>query len=1266
MKKRILALLLASVLCLSLFPVALASDTKGITNAGTILDPDDNSNKLSPTLPSNPGGIFTITAETYDLWQTADGTIYCDTYTTEPTDTTKKLVATDGVYSLSGSGVTYTLKSDIKIAYSLLVTGKAAASSSPVILSLNGHVLQYTGDSGSVIRVEQSGALKVQDGTSYQLNSPEHKFRIDDSGLWVLDETNGTKTINGGIITGGKATVVGSTYSGGGVYIKNGTFTLDGGYIIGNTAGDGGGVYIEKGTFTMNSGTIAGNTAVGNSTFGGKGGGVFNRESTFTMNAGSIRDNATSGKYNAGGAVCNTVLGSVFTMSGGYIVGNNAYMGGGVYNADNASFGMTDGAISGNSADFGGGVYNGSIFTMSGSSITGNNCVQIGGGVCHEGESFTVGGNVKIKDNVKGGTKTLEHYTGETANNVYLTIDNATGKSKIITVGQGGFDTGAYIGVTTQETADRYPNTITISSPISVAPPFYSDLEEYDSMLVNSESGADRVWFAALQRKCDHILGEDGKCKTCEQLLVASLTASTGTAAVTTYYKDLKAATEAAKKRGGTIKLLQDTGTDFVWGDTFTLDLNGKTMNCTLIVSGGTFILKDTGTGGSISKIECRAGTPILTGGTVKELLTTGGVTTISGGTFSGTATIYSDVNISGGTFNSAVTVKKGSTGISGGTFHQSITIEAGTIAISKDMSAEPVFKEAVEIKTGALDISGGTFEKNVTVASGTDTQFSGGTFQAGISYSGNYGDLLESYCYFRNIATGAFIPSSGMTASTPCTVSSCTHEPISDSDLTCKNCGQQLAVKVNAATACKYYPCFAEAWHMTIGDGYTYTLLADTDLSGLEPEHLKGAYGDNDTMYMLLWNLKGALDLNGHTLRKCTRAADGNILCGIAVSGSGSVLTIQDSSADNSGKIEAAAPKPSVMVLGGTLNILSGTFDGTAAANGGTMKITDGIFKDGFYTGYYATQTEIVGGTFEKASEIAGKTEISGGTFGELQIVCNGVTQLSGGTFAKIESNVATDADSVGALLADGYSFRDANGDLYDNTSTAHELTNVSVVETPTSTSAPAASMRPAVSGKHSGAVTVAGNGNEVMDYSKTFGDVSENDYFSDAVRWASARSITGGTSATTFGPHESCIRGQFVTFLWRVSGMPKAMNESGMKDVSADAYWKDAISWAVEKGIVNGYGDKLFGVDDTITREQAATILFRFAQFMGTDTTQGGMAVREYNDYESISGYAIAAMQWAVNTGILQGDENNNLMPGAPCSRAQIVTMLYRLLGR
>lgn len=182
--------------------------------------------------------------------------------------------------------------------------------------------------------------------------------------------------------------------------------------------------------------------------------------------------------------------------------------------------------------------------------------------------------------------------------------------------------------------------------------------------------------------------------------------------------------------------------------------------------------------------------------------------------------------------------------------------------------------------------------------------------------------------------------------------------------------------------------------------------------------------------------------------------------------------------------------------------------------------------------------------------------------------------------------------------------------------------------------------------------------------DNSKIFSDVPANAYFADAVKWASARKITGGTSATTFSPNASCTRAQLVTFLWRAAGQPKASGDSGMTDVAKDSYYSEAVAWAVENGIVSGYGNGLFGTEDVITREQTATILYRFAQYVGMDTTQGGMSVREYTDYDSISDYAISAVQWTVNTGIMTG-YNNNIMPGQPCTRAQIVTMLYRLLG-
>lgn len=185
-----------------------------------------------------------------------------------------------------------------------------------------------------------------------------------------------------------------------------------------------------------------------------------------------------------------------------------------------------------------------------------------------------------------------------------------------------------------------------------------------------------------------------------------------------------------------------------------------------------------------------------------------------------------------------------------------------------------------------------------------------------------------------------------------------------------------------------------------------------------------------------------------------------------------------------------------------------------------------------------------------------------------------------------------------------------------------------------------------------------------KIVENSKKFSDIADGDYFNAAVDFASSRGITGGTSATTFGPHESCTRAQFVTFLWRAAGQPEAGSESGMTDVAKDAYYAKAVAWAAKNGIVGGYGNGKFGSDDTITREQVAVILYRFVQNTGVDTAQGDMQLSDFNDADAISAHALPAMQWAANSGIMRGD-NENLMPAAECTRAQIVTMLYRLLG-
>ena len=176
-------------------------------------------------------------------------------------------------------------------------------------------------------------------------------------------------------------------------------------------------------------------------------------------------------------------------------------------------------------------------------------------------------------------------------------------------------------------------------------------------------------------------------------------------------------------------------------------------------------------------------------------------------------------------------------------------------------------------------------------------------------------------------------------------------------------------------------------------------------------------------------------------------------------------------------------------------------------------------------------------------------------------------------------------------------------------------------------------------------------------------FEDVASTAYCYDAVNWAVEQKITSGTGKNTFSPDSSCTRADFVTFLWRAAGKPVVNSAMNFSDVTEGAYYAEAVRWAASLGIVTGFSKNTFGAANAVTREQAVTMLWRFAKAQGFDTTQGGMAIREYDDYDSLSEYAREAMAWAVNAEILRGSDNR-LLPDAACTRAQLVTLLYRLM--
>ncbi len=171
------------------------------------------------------------------------------------------------------------------------------------------------------------------------------------------------------------------------------------------------------------------------------------------------------------------------------------------------------------------------------------------------------------------------------------------------------------------------------------------------------------------------------------------------------------------------------------------------------------------------------------------------------------------------------------------------------------------------------------------------------------------------------------------------------------------------------------------------------------------------------------------------------------------------------------------------------------------------------------------------------------------------------------------------------------------------------------------------------------------------------SFRDVSDDAYYFDAVQWAVANGITNGTSATTFSPDEGCTRAQAVTFLWRVAGQPApAERKNPFADVKEGTYYYDAVLWAAEKGITIGTSDTTFSPDDTCTRAQIVTFLWR---------REGKAAPTSANNpFADVkpSAYYGNAVLWAVEKSITNGTSDTTFSPDDTCTRAQIVTFLYR----
>ena len=183
-----------------------------------------------------------------------------------------------------------------------------------------------------------------------------------------------------------------------------------------------------------------------------------------------------------------------------------------------------------------------------------------------------------------------------------------------------------------------------------------------------------------------------------------------------------------------------------------------------------------------------------------------------------------------------------------------------------------------------------------------------------------------------------------------------------------------------------------------------------------------------------------------------------------------------------------------------------------------------------------------------------------------------------------------------------------------------------------------------------------------DYLVWENTFSDISETDWYYDAVKYVCQNDAMNGTSSTRFDPESALTRAMLVTILWRMEGAPAPSGLNLFDDVADGQWYTDAVSWAQEKGLISGYGNGLFGPDDLLTREAFVTILYRYAEYIGCTVDGTDTNFDSYSDAGEISSYALVPFSWAVEAGLVNGTASDTLSPAGNTSRAVAAVILLR----
>lgn len=1036
------------------------------------------------------------------------------------------------------SGKQYYLNNDVTVSQTITVRGT-------VTLDLNGHVLKYeSANKGSVIVVENGGQLTIEDSNTSNLS---HKFNPNGK-LWVLDETNGTETVRGGVITGGTGypyQLYSTVNCGGGVYIApGGQLTMTGGNIIGCSAEYGGGVCIypkrdgEQGQFSMSGGSIIGCSAE-------SGGGVcaFGK---FQMSGQAVIRSCTAGRtsYNCGGGVW--VDGS-FEMSGEAIIEgcqaiSESACGGGVYVNSSSGFVMSGKArieycqaiSTPSSPSEGGGVHlaNATTFTLSGSAVI-QNCTATNS--VNSGKAY--GGGVSadcVKEITLADSARIVGCTAANGSGLYITGSQLPGYGKLFANG-GSVDGDVVLGDTTDTTVG--PGTITgtgkteFNGKVTVTPGSTIGSGTFNGEVINNGTITGGTFNGTVNNN-GTINDGTFNGEVTNNGTINDGTFNTPITGSGTKDDPYQISTAAQLKRFRNI--VNGTG-----GQT---PNPGACAELTADIDLENEAWKPIGYASNYDETKAYSGTFDGKGYTIKNLNVSG----------SGNIGLFGYV--SGGTIRNLTVA--GSVTATGG--------RAGGITCTLiDGLIENCANLCTVTYTGADGSVGGIvgyaypIDDSVAIRDCYNIgKIDGGTRTGGILGLDNYPGTEISNCYNVGSVTGNEYV--GAIAGNTC------YSP--------SNCYYLSDTSSGAARTEKEF-----------ADGTVLNLLINGRNDSEHPWYETCIYLEaaGKTLPVFKWQHQHQLT---HVPAKApTTSEAGNIeywycpVCG---------KYFADANGDHEiTQAETVIPK-------------------RQSSGGGS------------------------GGSSSYPITVPSKTE-------------NGTVTVSPKN-ASAGSTVTISVTPDSGYVLETISVTDKNGNdlkLTDKGNGKYTFTMPG--------------------GKVEVKVTFMED-NSVLNF---FYDVPNDAYYYEAVKWAAEKGVTSGIGNNLFAPNQPCTRAQIVTFLWRAAGSPVVNYLMPFTDVDEGAYYAEAVRWAASCGIVTGLTETTFGTNGVCTRAQAAAMIYRCAQAQGKGFTGAWMFHLPFTD---VPEWAYESVAWCYMNGVTTGVSETSFAPDNDCTRAQIVTFLWRAFSK